>query len=104
MALVVVTAANPESMGPRRLVRAVVALDGNYPSGGYPLKPIEFNLSAIVDVEDAIGEGWVLRFVDGIPPRLAVYGAAVGTANMEEAAGGEDLSAVESARLRVWGW
>lgn len=95
---------NPIYYGPEKVVLGEIALDGTYTPGGEELVPLDFGLSTITFVDDAIGEGFLIRFNMEAPhpPKLLVYG--VGPSGMEEMDGGADLAYVDTIRTRIRGW
>lgn len=60
--------------GAEYLTKTTIALDNNYQSPGYPLVAADFgyNILSWVDVEDATGSGFMVRFHD-IVVHSAVY-------------------------------
>lgn len=99
----VVSHENPEYLANRKFVRAWIRFTGTYESGGEEISPINVGLSAITDIEDAVAEGFLLRFEDD-PPRVKLLGVDDSTGLMAELDDGSDHSYVDSVRLRVWGW
>jgi hypothetical protein len=103
VAIEVVSYETPVVRGHERLVRAKVAFDLGYVDGGEILTPLDFGISEITDVDDAWGEGFLLRFFDQ-PPRLKFYGIDTDTGLMAEIEQGHDHSYVDDVRINVWGW
>jgi hypothetical protein len=104
MAITVSSISKPYSIGDRFVTVSSVALDNNYPTGGYALSQADLGFAATVDpefnVECDAANGWSALY-DHTNHKLMLYAGTVSAS--AQVTNGTDVSAVTALRVKATG-